>query len=86
MLRPASGQPPTLELSLHAPAVNHQPEFAAYCVTPDADKALIDDALAMAWTCIDTATDEDMREKMNRAVPASGGDRPSAVTPRQVPA
>ncbi len=24
------------------PAVNHQPEFAAHCVTPDADKALED--------------------------------------------
>ena len=24
------------------PAVNHQPEFAAHCVTPDADKALVD--------------------------------------------
>lgn len=39
------------------PAVNHQPEFAAHCVTPDADKALADGALAMAWTCIDLATD-----------------------------
>src|SRR5262249_10703426 len=31
------------------PAVNHQPEFAAHCITPDADKALVDGALAMAW-------------------------------------
>ncbi len=38
------------------PAVNHQPEFTAHCVTADADKALIDGALAMAWTCIDLAT------------------------------
>ena len=38
------------------PAVNHQPEFTAHCVTPDADKALIDGALAMAWTCIDLAS------------------------------
>jgi len=37
------------------PAVNHQPEFTAHCITPDADKALIDGALAMAWTCIDLA-------------------------------
>ena len=35
------------------PAMNHQPEFTAHCVTEDADKALIDGALAMAWTCID---------------------------------
>jgi amidohydrolase len=38
------------------PAVNHQPEFTAHCITPDADKAMIDGALAMAWTCIDLAT------------------------------
>jgi len=44
------------------PAVNHQPEFTAHCVTPDADKALEDGALAMAWTCIDLATNVDARE------------------------
>ena len=44
------------------PAVNHQPEFAAHCVTPDADKALADGAMAMAWTCIDLATNRDVRE------------------------
>jgi amidohydrolase len=44
------------------PAVNHQPEFTAHCVTPDADKALADGALAMAWTCIDLATNHDARE------------------------
>jgi len=38
------------------PAVNHQPEFAAHCVTAEADKALGDGALAMAWTCIDLAS------------------------------
>lgn len=37
------------------PAVNHQPEFAAHCVSAPADKALRDGALAMAWTCIDLA-------------------------------
>ncbi|HEY2590191.1 MAG TPA: M20 family metallopeptidase [Steroidobacteraceae bacterium] len=37
------------------PAVNHQPEFAAHCVTAPADKALRDGALAMAFTCIDLA-------------------------------
>jgi amidohydrolase len=37
------------------PAVNHQPEFTQHCITPDADKALCDGALAMAWTCIDLA-------------------------------
>ena len=37
------------------PAVNHQPEFAAHCVSADADQALADGALAMAWTAIDLA-------------------------------
>ncbi len=46
------------------PAVNHQPEFAAHCITPDADKALVDGALAMAWTCIDLATDDALRRRL----------------------
>lgn len=46
------------------PAVNHQPEFAAHCITADADKALIDGALAMAWTCIDLAADEVIRHRL----------------------
>ncbi len=46
------------------PAVNHQPEFTAHCVTADADKALIDGALAMAWTCIDMATNPGVRERL----------------------
>jgi amidohydrolase len=35
------------------PAVNHQPEFAAACVTPVADRAVLDGAIAMAWTAAD---------------------------------
>ena len=46
------------------PAVNHQPEFAEYCATPDADKAVIDGAIAMAWTIIDIATDEGIRSRL----------------------
>jgi len=46
------------------PAVNHQPEFTAHCITADADKALADGALAMAWTCIDLATDQTMRDRL----------------------
>ncbi len=49
------------------PAVNHQPEFAAHCATPDADKALCDGALAMAWTCIDLATDPEARSRLTAA-------------------
>jgi amidohydrolase len=46
------------------PAVNHQPEFTAHCITEDADKALVDGALAMAWTCIDMALDESVRTRL----------------------
>jgi amidohydrolase len=37
------------------PAVNHQPEFAAHCIKPAADRAILDGATAMAWTAIDAA-------------------------------
>ena len=46
------------------PAVNHQPEFAAHCVTPAADRALMDGAMAMAWTAIDLATDPAERARL----------------------
>ncbi|HEX8036627.1 MAG TPA: M20 family metallopeptidase [Ktedonobacterales bacterium] len=46
------------------PAANHQPEFAAQCATPDADRALLDGALAMAWTAIDAATDDALRASL----------------------
>jgi len=46
------------------PAVNHQPEFTAHCITPDADKAVLDGALAMAWTAIDMAQDSATRERL----------------------
>ncbi|WP_419992976.1 M20 family metallopeptidase [Streptomyces boninensis] len=37
------------------PAVNHQPEFTAACVTGTADRAVLDGATGMAWTAIDIA-------------------------------
>ena len=46
------------------PAVNHQREFAAHCITPAADKALADGALALAWTAIDMATDTGVRDAL----------------------
>lgn len=46
------------------PAVNHQPEFAARCVTAAADKAIMDGALAMAWTAIDMAADDRVRNRL----------------------
>ena len=52
-------------IGIHSlPAVNHQPEFAAHCITAAADKALADGALAMAWTCIDMATDQGIRNRL----------------------
>ena len=38
------------------PVSNHQPEFAAYCVTPTADRAVRDGALGLAWTVADIAS------------------------------
>lgn len=46
------------------PAVNHQPEFTAHCVTATADNAVIDGSLAMAWTAIDLAHDSDTRDRL----------------------
>jgi amidohydrolase len=46
------------------PAVNHQPEFTAHCVKPEADQALMDGALAMAWTAIDLASDIALRHQL----------------------
>jgi amidohydrolase len=43
---------------------NHQPGFTAACAEPAADKACIDGALAMAWTCIDLATDPIHRARL----------------------
>ncbi|MFG2652449.1 M20 family metallopeptidase [Streptomyces sp. NPDC048436] len=36
-------------------AVNHQPEFTAACITPAADRAVLDGATALAWTAADLA-------------------------------
>jgi metal-dependent amidase/aminoacylase/carboxypeptidase family protein len=46
------------------PAVNHQPEFTAHCVTAAADRAVVDGAMAMAWTAIDMATDRTVRDRL----------------------
>jgi metal-dependent amidase/aminoacylase/carboxypeptidase family protein len=46
------------------PAVNHQPEFTARCATPVADQAVFDGAVAMAWTAIDAAADEVLRNRL----------------------
>jgi amidohydrolase len=46
------------------PAVNHQREFTAQCVTHSADQAIYDGALAMAWTAVDLATDDKLRARL----------------------
>jgi amidohydrolase len=47
-----------------AGAVNHQPEFAAACVTESADRAVHDGSVAMAWTAIDAASPGPLRERL----------------------
>jgi amidohydrolase len=50
-------------------SVNHQPEFAAACVGPSAEKAIFDGAVGMAWTAIDAATDPELRDHLLRRSP-----------------
>jgi len=54
---------PTIGIA-SAPAVNHQPEFAAHCVKPAAEQALVDGAVALAWTAIDLALDAGQRSRL----------------------
>lgn len=54
------------------PAVNHQPEFAAACATPAADRAVMDGATAMAWTALDIAADPELRDRLISAAALSG--------------
>jgi amidohydrolase len=52
-------------IGIHSfPAVNHQKEFAAQCVTNAADQAVYDGALAMAWTAIDLGMDARLRGRL----------------------
>ncbi len=37
------------------PTLNHQAEFAAHCVGPTAERALLDGSVALAWTGLDVA-------------------------------
>jgi metal-dependent amidase/aminoacylase/carboxypeptidase family protein len=49
------------------PAVNHQPEFAAHCITDAADRAVHDGGLALAWTALDLATDTTLASRLRAA-------------------
>ncbi|MCB5909193.1 M20 family metallopeptidase [Streptomyces pinistramenti] len=46
------------------PAVNHQKEFAAHCVRPDADRAVLDGAAALALTAVSAAADPERRARL----------------------
>ena len=43
-------------------AVNHQKEFTQACITPDADKAVLDAATAMALTLVEIAETPELRD------------------------
>jgi amidohydrolase len=60
---------PLLAIESHG-AVNHQPEFAAACVTPSADTAVREGALTMAWTAIDAAAPGTLRDRLLARHPA----------------
>ena len=49
-------------------AVNHQPEFAAVCVSASADRAVLDGATALAHTAIAAATDATQRARLLEGV------------------
>ena len=54
---------PLIGIETHG-AVNHQAEFAAACVTPSADTAVRDGAVALAWTAIDAAATPSVRDRL----------------------
>jgi amidohydrolase len=45
-------------------AVNHQPQFTQACITPDADRAVLDGAIALARTAIGVAQDGPLRARL----------------------
>ncbi|RKT57551.1 M20 family metallopeptidase [Saccharothrix australiensis] len=45
-------------------AVNHQFEFATACASASADRAVLDGALALAWTTIAAARDDEQRNRL----------------------
>ena len=59
------------------PAVNHQPGFTDAAARSPADQAVIDGAVALAWTAIDTATDPDLTAELMTAAAA----RPETSSP-----
>jgi hypothetical protein len=56
---------PLLMIPTHG-AVNHQPEFTAACKTPEADNAVLEGAIALAWTAIGVAEDGELRKELTK--------------------
>ena len=52
-------------------ALNHQAEFAPACAAPGGDRAVVDGAVALAWTAIDAALVPELRDRL---LSASGTD------------
>jgi amidohydrolase len=51
-------------IGIDTDAVNHQPAFAEATISPAADQAIHDGALALAWTAIDAALDGELRDRL----------------------
>lgn len=45
-------------------AVNHQEAFAEVCASSSGDRAVLDGAVALAWTAVEAATDRDLRDSL----------------------
>lgn len=54
---------PQIRVEAHG-ASNHQPEFAQWCVSEDADKAALEGGIAMAWTAVDLSLDDSERRRL----------------------
>jgi amidohydrolase len=59
-------------LGIGTNAVNHTPDFTAATVAAAADQAILDGAVALAWTAIDAATDQALRERLLGGSAAGG--------------
>ncbi|MEO6880480.1 MAG: M20 family metallopeptidase [Mycobacteriaceae bacterium] len=77
--RALPGIHPTLAIEC-GDAVNHQPEFAAACISASADAAVLDGARALAHTAIAAASDPDQRARLlegaaHRVAAQTAGER-----------
>jgi hypothetical protein len=61
-------------------AINHQSEFGELCAKDTADRAVLGGALAMAWTIIDIASQDEERRRLLDGVRAVGAHESVAET------